>query len=76
MLRKFRGEDGMEWVAKFKGTYTQVPSDGGSKKWVMQFKRADDPEDVWLQGFIIAEAAHLGGLSEDDLRKTLASALP
>ncbi len=75
MLRKFRGGDGIEWVAKFKGTYTQVPSDGGSKKWVMDFKRADNPKDEWLQGFIIAEAADLGGLSEADLRKSLASAM-
>lgn len=76
MQRKFRGDDGIEWVAKFKGTYTQVPAEGGSKRWVIYFKRADNPKDVWLEGFVVAESADLDRLSEADLRKSLKSATP
>jgi hypothetical protein len=74
VLRKFLGDDGIEWAARFKGTFTQVPASGGSKTWVMYFKRADNSEDVWLQGTIIAEGMDLDGLSEADLRKSLKSA--
>lgn len=74
MLRKFRGDDGIEWVARFKGT--QVPSGGEAKKWVMCFRHADNPTDVWIEGSIIAEKANFDGLSEADLRKSLESATP